>query len=124
MACTHSAASPEAGAPHVPTVLFTPFSWHRRAKREVPVSVDSGRVAEFAGSVRDVSAGVRHVMQIIEHDDLAADSQGSALLGVQQKADLLRLCTFALGKLEDDSNLMVEYLDEAQPTARGTHCRS
>lgn len=121
MAYANSAVTPDNAVPHDSTVLFTPFQWFHRAQRGAPVAVDGGRVAEFAGSVRDVSAGVRHVMQMIERDDIEADSNDAqgrpvpALLGVQHKADLLRLCTFALKKLEDDSNRMVEYLDDASP---------
>lgn len=118
MATPNSTAAPEATTPQARTVLFTPFTWHFCARRDASITVDGGRVAAFAGGVRDVSAGVRHVMQMIERDDIdeaSADEKGDqlpAMLSVQHKADLLRLCTWALGKLEADSSRMVEYLDE------------
>ncbi|MCF8203660.1 MAG: hypothetical protein K9J82_01190 [Methylotenera sp.] len=130
MSIANCAPASETHTPLDRRVIFTPFTWHHRAQTLSPVSVDGGRVAEFAGGVRDVSAGVRTVMQIIERDDIEADNddgQGNptpALLGVQHKADLLRLCTWALDRLEADSNRMVDYLDNAQPITRGAHCPS
>lgn len=117
MSFPNCTAAPETDAPHDRRVLFTPFEWTRRAERCVHISVDGGRVAAFAGGVRDVSAGVRTVMQIIERDDIDADDADDhgrplpALLGVQHKADLLRLCTWALDRLQADSDRMVDYLD-------------
>lgn len=118
MASCNCGATAETSAPQDPTVIFRPFTWHHRAERCVHVKVDGGRVAEFAGGVRDVSAGVRHVMSIIERDDIEADSADTrgrpipALLSIQVKADLLRLAVFALARLEADSAKMVDYLDD------------
>lgn len=118
MASCNCGATAETSAPQGPTVIFRPFTWHHRAERCVDIKVDAGRVAEFAGGVRDVSAGVRHVMSIIERDDIEADSVDTrgrpipALLSIQVKADLLRLAVFALTRLEADSAKMVDYLDD------------
>jgi hypothetical protein len=117
MAIADRTVAPETDAPLDRRVIFTPFTWHHRAQKLAQVSVDGGRVAEFAGGVRDVSAGVRTVMQILERDEIDehdVDDSGRpmpALLGVQPKADLLRLCTWALARLEADSARMVDYLD-------------
>jgi len=118
MATCNCGATAETGGPQDPTVIFRPFAWHHRAQRGVPIAVDGGRVAEFAGGVRDASAGVRHIMSIIERDDIEADSadaQGRpvpALFGTQMKADLLRLAVFALTRLEADSAKMIDYLED------------
>ena len=118
MAFADATATPETAAPQARQVLFTPFTWQQHAKPLVPAAVDSGRVASFAAGVRDVAAGVRTVMQVIEFDDIEGDNDGGngrpspALLNVQHKADLLRMCTWALEKLERDSASMVDYLDE------------
>lgn len=120
MATCNCGATAETSAPQDPTVIFRPFAWHHQAKRGAPISVDGGRVAEFSGGVRDVASGVRHIMSIIERDDIEADSADlrgrpvPALFNTQVKADLLRLAVFALTRLEEDSSRMIDYLDDAK----------
>ncbi len=117
MAALHSAFADEHTALQNREVVFKPFTWHHNPQRGVPVSVDSGRVAEFAGSVRDVVPGVRNLLQMIERDaiegDCASDSGAAvpAILGVQEAANFKRLCVWALGHLAAEAESMSDYME-------------
>lgn len=119
MPTSNSTCSPESAAPQDRTVIFKAFSWHHRAQRLAPLALDGGRVAEFAGGVRDVVSGIRNVLEIIERDSIDADCAGEngqtspAILGIQETANLTRLAIWALARLEVESADMVSYVDSA-----------
>ena len=73
-------------------------------------------MADFAGSVYDVSAGVRSVLQIIERDrvdEYSTDADGvdiPAMLDVATSERLSRLCIASLTLLSEESERMIDFL--------------
>lgn len=68
-----------------------PFTW----------SADPSQ--RFAALVRDIAAGSRVVVELLETDALAAE-EGRELLTPMQRADMRRLIGASLGALVDDAD--------------------
>ena len=95
-------------------IFFEPFEWHAVPRK--PMALDGCRMADFAGSVYDVSAGVRSVLQIIERDRVDEDSTDAggvdipAMLDVATSERLSRLCIASLTLLSEESERMIDFL--------------
>ncbi|WP_164963955.1 hypothetical protein [Rubrivivax sp. JA1026] len=120
-----------------PKPLFRAFSWHNDDGAPVCWSVDGRDARNLAEEVRDVAAGAKVVMEIVEQDALDetfVDERGEPLpklLSTQDLAALQRLSILALKQLTEKAEKLAGRWDDQkhpqQPQAgigrrtRGVH---
>jgi hypothetical protein len=115
------------GAPLEPSrkTLFEPFKWYEvDSSREMMMSGLS-HLADFAGTVRDVAAGCKAALQVIERDDIddgCSDENGDpwpALLDVNTASCLNRLCIASLSMLVQEAERVGESIVKRATAAGG-----
>ena len=128
MSDVHHFESARAGAsaqPPQPEALFQPFSWHD-VKRGAASPLPSSSVADFAGTVLDVTAGVNVILQMIERDEIdeactdESDAPLPRLMAPIYAGHLTRLSVAALALLAARSEEIIAVCNEAANAQAGS----
>lgn len=104
------------------TAHFERFQWHRP---EVENALLPGRDAmHFSSNLRDISGGVRTILEIIEHDDLRNANGERQLLDANSRGGLLRIAIFSMYRAEESIDEFMEWaFDYHTPEGRAQRAK-